>query len=30
MERASPLCDGFEQLQDPDLSMATEVVEVYE
>ena len=29
MEEVSLLCDEFEQLQDPGLSMATEVVEVY-
>lgn len=30
MEGVSQLCDVFEQLQDPDLSMAIEVVEIYE
>ena len=30
MEGASLLCDGFEQLQDPGVSMAIEVVDGYE
>lgn len=30
MEGVSLLCDGFEQLQESGLSMATEVVEVYQ
>lgn len=30
MEGVSLLCDGFEQLQDPGVSMAIEVVDGYE